>query len=506
MRPAGKRVIVVGSGPTGAAAARRLVERGVRVIMVEAGSAPPRGLVVRAAGNVLLRRFPSRGMSVEDLPTADRGAIWYRADRAGGLSNFWTSAVPRFAPDDFTEGGQISASLRWPIGYEDVAPYYDHVERVLGVTAADEDSPLLPRQVARYRRRLPDDWRPVAEAAHRLGHHLTVMPMAVGSRWMLRQRGTEFNSFHDIVRPLTASPDFELRLGTKVLEVLPTDRRGPGIRCHDGTGIVDVRASAVLLAAGPLATTRLLLGSRSQDAPDGLGNSRDVLGRYLHDHPSIWWPCRTSHRLTLPGHPLYMTRAKFGTVAPLTGRSWTIGLRRPGDRPRTYLRSRGRDFGVQVFGTMLPRAENRVLLLDGADGAGDAAIGIELEQTEHRRDAIMRSSERLRAVFGAAGIDLDAPDELEIAPAGNSVHFGGTVRMHDDPEFGVVDRWNRLHDEPDVLVCDASCFTTGPEKNPTLTAMAIAARAADGLADRLRGESAQDAGHSMGSASQPSPS
>jgi choline dehydrogenase-like flavoprotein len=63
------------------------------------------------------------------------------------------------------------------------------------------------------------------------------------------------------------------------------------------------------------------------------------------------------------------------------------------------------------------------------------------------------------------------------------VHYAGSVRMHDDPRYGVLDRWNRMHDVPNVVVCDMSCFTTGPEKNPTPTAMALAIRAADRLAD-----------------------
>ena len=84
---------------------------------------------------------------------------------------------------------------------------------------------------------------------------------------------------------------------------------------------------------------------------------------------------------------------------------------------------------------------------------------------------------------------------------GSSVHLAGTVRMHDDPEFGVLDRWNRMHDVDNIVVCDLSCFTTGPEKNPTPTAMALAIRAAERLADDLIDSSLKrglDAGPSEG--------
>ena len=92
---------------------------------------------------------------------------------------------------------------------------------------------------------------------------------------------------------------------------------------------------------------------------------------------------------------------------------------------------------------------------------------------------------RLGEVFASAGIGLEVPGPFHELRPGSSVHYGGSVRMHDKPEFGVLDRWNRMHEVPNVVVADSSCFTTGPEKNPTLTAMAIAIRAADHLADSL---------------------
>jgi choline dehydrogenase-like flavoprotein len=93
--------------------------------------------------------------------------------------------------------------------------------------------------------------------------------------------------------------------------------------------------------------------------------------------------------------------------------------------------------------------------------------------------------ERLREIFARAGLKLAVAVPRHDGRPGSSVHWGGTVRMHDQPEFGVLDGWNRIYDVPNVVVCDSSCFTTGPEKNPTLTAMAIAARAADRLAGEL---------------------
>jgi choline dehydrogenase-like flavoprotein len=164
--------------------------------------------------------------------------------------------------------------------------------------------------------------------------------------------------------------------------------------------------------------------------------------------------------------------------------SHTIGLAAPADRLRTFVRARTRQLGVQVFGTMIPQP----------------TIGVSIERTpepdctdqrpivslSYDGDALANMEAgraRFRDVLGAAGLGVRIPGPFHDLQPGSSVHFGGTVRMHDDPRFGVLDRWNRIHDADDVVVCDMSAFTTGPEKNPTLTAMALAIRAADHLAD-----------------------
>ena len=99
---------------------------------------------------------------------------------------------------------------------------------------------------------------------------------------------------------------------------------------------------------------------------------------------------------------------------------------------------------------------------------------------------LVAARERIREVLASAGIDANVPGPFHDLSPGSSFHYGGSVRMHANPEFGVLDRWNRMYEVPNVAVVDPSCFPTGPEKNPTLTAMALAARAADRLADDLR--------------------
>ncbi len=242
----------------------------------------------------------------------------------------------------------------------------------------------------------------------------------------------------------------------------------------------------MVVAAGAVDSTVLLMRSRSADFPAGLGNAHDLLGRYLHDHPREWWVAETDRPLRALSHPAYITRLAYESSAPLMATSLTIGLASKVQRVRTYARASARTFGVQVFGTMVPTPDANLTLPPGdLDGEAirpritlryDAATIANLESARRR----------LVDVFGRAGVTARVPGPFHELHPGSSVHYGGSVRMHDDPQFGVLDGWNRVHDVPNVAVVDSSCFTTGAEKNPTLTAMAIAARAAEKLATDLR--------------------
>ena len=165
--------------------------------------------------------------------------------------------------------------------------------------------------------------------------------------------------------------------------------------------------------------------------------------------------------------------------------SLTIGLTRPADRVKTLYRGRTADFGVQVFGTMIPTPDATVSLTLESDERDAARPTISLKYDDATLNNLAGARDRIVDVFRDAGLGVSVPGPFHDIRPGSSVHYGGTVRMHRSPEFGVLDASNRMHDVPNVFVCDASCFTTGPEKNPTLTAMAIATRAADRLADDL---------------------
>jgi choline dehydrogenase-like flavoprotein len=473
-------------------AAARLVERGVRTTLLDAGVAMPKGLVVRAAGNTIFR-WVDRASFEKDRhvhqPSED--VEWYSSRSHGGLSNYWTGAVPRFAPEDFEEGKLLDERFEWPISYGDLLPYYEVAESYVIITASSKPFPNVPANLAQFRNDPPADWRTLAERAAAEGHFLGPIPLAKGKPWMAARRATEFNSYFCIIVPLLKEPNFRFVPGAEVtrLEYDPQSQRVSSVEYldHETRTRKSIPCRSVVVAAGAIDSAAILLRSTSADFPDGLGNSSGVLGRYLHDHPREWWTATPSRRMTALAHPLYVSRGPYDASRPLMATSLTIGLTSPRDRLRTYVRGKAPSFGVQVFGTMIPRPDTRVSLDGEVAGADDRRPLISIRYDQDTIDNVTGARRRLVELFKSGGESVDLPGPFHKLTPGSSVHYGGTVRMHASPQFGVLDRWNRMHDVPNVVVCDSSCFTTGPEKNPALTSMAIAARAADHLADELLG-------------------
>ena len=482
-------VVVVGSGPSGAIAAKRLSERGLDVVVLDSGTFAPPGMIVRAAGNTVFRKRARRGYSeARTAVSSSPGVTWGTSLTHGGLSNLWTAAVPRFAPDDFTEGGRIDARFVWPVRYDDLVEYYEAAERELVVTVG-ESIRGVPDNVATHRQRLAARWREVVAAVQARGSGFGLIPMAKGDPWMFALRGTEFCSYHCVLKPLVRAGRVRLVPGAHVTQLTwsPATGRVDGVEYVDRSdrSTRHLPARAVVVAAGTIDTTMILLRSRSGDFPDGLGNSSGTLGRYLHDHPREWWPATLGEPLPALQHPLYLARRPHAESEPLLATSHTIGLGTPRDRVLTYVGGKSRRVGVQVFGTMVPDPEFTVTLDADAEPSPDQTATITLAYDRAAVDTIYSGRQRLPEVLAAAGVNMTVSGPFHDLAPGSSYHLAGTVRMHADPRFGVLDGWNRMHDVPNVVVCDMSAFTTGPEKNPTLTAMALAMRAADRLAADL---------------------
>jgi choline dehydrogenase-like flavoprotein len=461
--------------------------------MLESGFRPPAGFMIRAAGRNLYRRYAETGVEngTKHVATGDPHTEWWSNHSPGGLSNQWTGAVPRFAPEDFTEGERLHEKYRWPVGYNDLAPYYDRVERLMDITAGPEDVPLLPAGYAARRERLSPDWQRAAKAAAVHGQGMTVTPLADGPPFMVARRGTAFNSYFTLVRPLERSPFFTLVRGAHVLKLEwdGTKRRVTGVVYRDRADGSEHRleGSAVVVAGGPLDSTRLLFQSANSDFPEGLGNTEGVLGRYLHDHPREWWVFDVAPAITAPIPAVYLTRPPHSESAPLLAASWTLGAASLKDKLTSLLGRKATAISVQLFGTMVPVKGHFVAPdPEQKDLLGMPRLRIHINYDQDVIRNVVCARERLLAIMEEAGHRGTAREIVDQLHPGTSVHYGGTVRMHASRKYGMLDAWNRLYDVPNVVVGDASCFTTGSEKNPTLTAMALATRAAERLAHDLK--------------------
>jgi choline dehydrogenase-like flavoprotein len=487
-----QRVVVIGSGPAGAMAARELVRHGVPVTLLESGTTMPGGLLIRAMGrNVYRRVVDAQRHDYDYVATGDPDTRWCYHLAPGGLTNQWTGAVPRFAPGDFHEGERLDERYRWPLCYTDLAPFYDHAESLLQITGPGEDVPGLPAGRVDHRRRLPADWAAVRNRAEASGQGLTPMPYADGPDWLLARRGTAFNSFTRIIGALISHPDFELRTGAHALTVEWSGRRRrvEGVLYHDRrTGrTARVDAGAVVVACGALNSTKLLFDSACPDFPDGLGNTEGLLGQYLHDHPKEWWTFETSRPLSRMSPAGYLTRRPYERSAPLMATSWTIGNATPKDKLLSFTRTKADVFGVQVFGTMVPTPKHHVRPSpDRRDGFGLAQLELCIEFDKETIENIVGAREHFLSLMEEAGHPCTLHPVVPQLFPGNAVHYGGTARMHRSRLHGVLDEWNRPFDIPNLAVTDSSCFTTSSEKNPTLTLMALSARAARRLAHDLR--------------------
>ena len=490
-----RRVIVIGSGPAGAAAAWKLIQNKIPVTMLESGLNYPSGLLARMGGVNLFRKTSTVGFADDDTEySAEEGdpeICWWKNHNPGGLSNQWTGAVPRFAPEDFYEGRELHEKYVWPVTYDDVEPYYPIVEKLMRISGSGQPANQLPAGVVESTRILNKDWDPLVQSAAQTGQSLIPLPLADGPDWYMVKRGTAFNSYSVMVEPLLVSPLFTFIDGAHALELEWSEqkKRAVGVIYHNRhTGQQErLEADAFVVACGQLASAKLLFASKSVTFPEGLGNNGDMLGRYLHDHVKEWFSFEIDHPLSVLAPSAYLTRRPYGQDHPLLTASWTLGMPSQFAKFARIIGRKANRFAVQMFTTSIPYHDRGSRPHpELTDKLGQPIVQLNFRFDEAEVQNVHQSRQHLVDLFERAGIQIKLDDIFFQIFPGLSVHYGGGVRMHADPKYGALDRWNRLHEAPNVLVTDASAFTTGPEKNPTLTMMALSMRAADKLTEDLK--------------------
>ncbi len=451
----------------------------------------------------------------------DKPFSWIRSRQVGGRSIVWGRHVYRWSDLDFEANARDGYGVDWPIRYADLAPWYDHVESFIGVCGRAEGLSQLPDGQF-----LPPVDMTCAEEQVRtslLSHYGGERVVTPGRCAVLTQdhngrkachfcgtceRGctthSYFSSLASTLPAAEATGRMTLRPHSVVHSVIydPATGRASGVRVIDGETHeeLEFRGRLVFMCASALESVRILLNSSTERWPDGLCNSSGQLGRNLMDHTmgggangeipgmmdkSVYG--RRPHGIYLPRfrnvteqHPDFLrgyayqggaTRAGWGRGSdmPGFGADFKHALRTPGPwRMNLY-----------GFGECLPRESNYVTLdPEKVDAWGIPALQIHCEWSDNERAALkdmsLQAAEMLEAA-GATGIETYVEDN----PPGLTIHEMGTARMGRDPDTSVLNGWNQSWDVPNLFITDGGCMSSSANQNPSLTYMALTARAVD---------------------------
>lgn len=446
---------------------------------------------------------------------------WYRAYQLGGRSLIWGRQALRMSERDFGANARDGHGADWPIRYADLAPWYDKVEEFIGVSGSKEGIEHLPDgrfQPAMGLNAVEKHLKSSIEAAHP-GRRLIIGRTANLTQAIEGQarspcqyrnvcaRGCSFGAYFSTQSStLPAARDTgHLTLMTDALvESIEYDAKlgsATGVRVRhlrEGRGAT-YRARLIFVCASTLNTIGLLLRSKSESHPNGLANSSGVLGRYLMDHASALGASAEfrgfQDRYYFGNRPTAFLIPRFRNVqepdpAFVRGyqfqglavrRGWNRGTREAGLglENKRRLRSPGEwALFLVAFAECLPQARNQVTLHPSAiDNEGLPQLVIDFKWSDNELKMISdASAEAVRMVTQAGGIMKDTSTKPD-AP-GAAIHEMGGARMGRDPRSSVLNAYNQAHDVPNLYVTDGASMASSGCQNPSLTYMALTARAA----------------------------
>ncbi len=551
-------VCVVGSGAGGGMAAKILTEGGLTVAMLEAGpplnpekdfkmftwpyELPHRGAGVGGLAIANFTEFlaPNGAWTIEGEPyTAAPGGSfqWFRSRIVGGRTNHWGRIALRFSPIDFQSYTRDGLGTDWPIGYEDIAPYYDKVEGYIGVFGTKENvssapdgvflPPPKPRCTELILKKACDHLNIIC-----IPSRLAILTRALNGRVPCHYcgqcgrgciTGSNFSSSQVLIPPAMHTGKLTLITGAMAREVLVgKDGKAQGVSYIDKATREERRISAraVVLAASSCESARLLLNSKSPVFSDGLANSSGTVGRYLMDsvgsHGTGYFPQlermpRHNHDGT-GGMHMYVPWWKFdrkndfprgyhielygGQEMPDVGmfdglcdreEGYGLGLKRRARQ--TY----GTTIGFAGRGEMIPNSDSYCEIdPEVVDQWGIPALRFHFKWSEYELRQAQDMQEVFRSIVETAGgeyltkTDIDGPYPYGIMEGGRIIHEVGTARMGADPKTSVLNGYCQAHDVNNLFVMDGAPMVSNPDKNPTLTIMALAWRASEYLVDQAK--------------------
>ncbi|MQG46406.1 MAG: GMC family oxidoreductase [SAR202 cluster bacterium] len=519
-------VVVVGAGASGAAFTWSLAQAGINVVCLEQGGWVAEDAFPTSDADAQIHLQTDfhpdpgfRGLPA-DYPVNETetpiAPLMYNA--VGGSLIHWGAHFPRFHPSDFRVKTLEGVAEDWPVTYEELEPYYDENDRMMGVSGLMGD-PAYPEKPERPCPPLSirNSGELLAKALDKLGWHWWASDTAVSSvsyDGRDPDMGGFLRSFASAdlnYWPAALKGGARLEIHARVREIL-VDESGnaTGVLYYQDGELKEQKAKVVVLACNGIGTARLLLNSTSAIFPNGLANSSGLVGKGLMHHPvgsvlgvfDEWLGTegggpRGSTMLsqefyeTNPDHDFirgyelqilsYGNAPLAAALGGLMGQKVAWGE----DHHDEFKQRFGHSVGIAIMSEDLPEEHNMVTLdSEMTDSDGIPAPKINYTVSENTAKMLEHGVARATEIMEAAGATKVFSSTLR---RNAGWHLLGTARMGEDPETSVVDRWGRTHDVSNLFIIDGSIFTTSACVNPTPTIQALALR----TADYLKGEGGQ---------------
>jgi choline dehydrogenase-like flavoprotein len=523
-------VLVIGSGPAGAAVTKRLTDLGAKVVCLEQGdwanradfaSEKPDWETAERRGpfnyNPNIRNLP------QDYPVTTGGGNPPGVQMGNGVGGtiHWDAHFPRMHPSDFRVRTLDGVADDWPIRYQDLEPYYDMNDREMGVAGLAGDPanpPRLPRPTPPLQ--IGAMGETIGRGFNKLGWYWWVSDLAIVSR---EYDGRPACLMHgkcpygcpmgskattDVTYwPKALKKGAVLKTWARVREITVNEQcRVRGALYYDRQGNLNEQlAKVVVVSCNGVGTPRLMLNSKSKLFPQGLANSSGMVGKNFMAHAHRMLEGVFDARMdSQDGPPNLAFSQQFYETDPSRGfvRGYSLLVQRPlgplqhsmgglsgkpvpwGARHHEVMRKRfPHVIRIHVMGEDLPEETNRVEL-DSVVKDSNGIPGAHVVYTcgQNTLKLLEHAGRMGRQLLEAAG----AAEILESGVIQQGSHLMGTARMGADPRRSVVNAWNQAHDVKNLFVVDGSSFTTSSGVNPTCTIGALALRAADGIWERRR--------------------